>query len=369
MSAVIPIDQFPTTPPRAGRIRTGEQVKSRKTGKMMPTAFDHFRFTSADRSLIEWCAEFYGGKVESFDVPGSGDRWKVDAPTRVIDNAIVAGYTLSYELWQPHLERRCNGQTCEVLQSTPEGSDYVPTDCICARRGVLECNAQLRLPVILTGAPTIGAWRWDTKSENSIKEIRGFFDMLPGIGRYQCTMRLEDRTMPTEPGQPNRKFTVVALDYKGGIESLLAGESRLAQLPTPSPAGALGAGASSVTHTLDPSSAGEPMAGGVGDGAVPSTAASPTSPSTEHVSTCPFDHESCEDTSCTCDCHIVDAEVVDDDLDEWKVGLSGRQKSALLRHARDMQTPVPATFDAIADDVLAVLKAGEDEHTRATTDR
>lgn len=374
MSVVTPIGALDYRLPQAGRIRTGGKVKARN-GKERPAALDHFRFTTGERSLLVPLAEHYGGIIQPWNAPGSGDKWMVDTETTRIDVQVhVAGsVSLAYELWDPHLTRRCNGNTCEVLVGTPDDFEIQQVDCICARKGLLECAKLLRLSVLLPGMPTLGMWRWDTKSDNAITEILGFMKYMEewaGNGLHECTMRLEERR------QPGKKFKVVVLDYEGGLGSLLAGESRLVQLPATTgltSAGELEAGAPPVTvdAPTEPAST-----GGAGEAdQYPPAGPSPASP--------PTDDE------------IVEAEIVEDFADltggdhpndhdfrlRWldEIKASARQRNKALRRGheialelgedppRTIDDLIPAVIDRLIAEMNHLKKAGDDD-PRVRTD-
>jgi Recombination directionality factor-like len=383
VSVPTPIGQLDYRLPQAGRIRTGEKVWSDKFKKYLPHALDHFRLTSGDEELVAWAAKNYGGTVRPFDTQGSGDKWMVDTEATVLNVAapVPSGITLAYELWDPHLIRRCNGEHCNVLMGTPDDAEFVPVDCICARKGALECDMKLRLSVLLgardedsPGPPTLGTWRWDTESDNAIKEIRGVFRALQewvGPGLHRCKMRLEERR------QPRKKYKVVVLDPGISIESLVAGDTRLVQLPTPQvPAvGELEAGASSVTPPT-PHGAGEPMAGGAGEvEPAPPVGPSPASPPRDIYKTygvAPLtpelqaDAKKAQETFFPDD-DIVDAEVVDDAAREWLDKLPQTHRNAALRKAREIARrhgdPEPTVAAAIPDHILQQLmeEAGDDD--------
>jgi hypothetical protein len=350
MSVVTPIGALDYRLPQAGRIRTGEKVWSEKRKKYLPTTLDSFRFTTGERDLLVPLAERYGGEIKPWDAQGSGDKWMVDTKATKIEVQVhVAGsLSLAYEMWDPHMTRRCNGTTCALLVETPDDAGFQEVECVCARKGQLECDTKLRLSVLLPGTPTIGTWRWDSGSDNAIKEIRGFFKYMQewaGNGLHACMMRLEERR------QPGKKFKVVVLDYEGGSESLLAGESRLVQLPATTghiSAGELEAGKPPVAAT--PSA--EPVAGEAGEGDRPQAAGpSPASPPTD-------------------DDEIVDAEIVEDAAREWLDKLPQSHRNAALRKAREIARqhgePEPTVAAAIPDHILQLLmeEAGDDARVR-----
>lgn len=372
MSVVTPIGALDYRLPQAGRIRIGEQIKAR-SGKMMGTTLDTFKFTSGERDLLVPLAERYGGTIEPWNAKGSGDRWQVKSEATKIDVQVhVAGsMTLSYELWDPHLMRRCNGNVCHVLTNTPDDAGFEEVPCLCACKGMIECTKKLRLSVLLPNMPTLGMWRFDSSSENTITEIGGFMKYMEewaGNGLHACTMGMKVMR------RPGKVFTVVNLDYPEGIGSLLAGESRLVQLPTPAEtAGELEAGSPPATAT--PAEPGG--TGGAGEvDQLPSAGPSPASPPTDD--------------------DIVDAEIVDDYADltngdhpldedfriEWldSIKASARQRNRALRRGheialelgeeppRTIEDLTPAVVDRLIVEMNHLPKAGDDEHPRVRTD-
>lgn len=228
MSTVVPIGMSDRRLPQAGRIRTGEQVKSR-SGKMIPKALDRFLFTSSDPELLAPLAEKYGGEVDEWNNPRSGDRYCVRSDATKINVVLPPDpLTQSYELWDPQLQRRCNGIECMVLMGTPDDADYQSVDCICARKGALECKYRLRLSVLIDDVPSLGTWRLDSSSDHVRQEMPGVVEAVEQLqerGFHHATLRLEQRRAP------RKVYTVTVLDIGASIGALVAGDARLGQLP------------------------------------------------------------------------------------------------------------------------------------------
>jgi hypothetical protein len=225
---------------QAGRIRIGIKDKSRQGRRAINT----FRLTSQERSFLDAVAKVYGGEVTTFSDPKSGDCWEVITKTKrmsVVLPATPSPLTQGYEKWsgQTGLERRCDTVTCSLAVSGPEGGDRQDVPCICLAQGVRECKYILRLNVILPETETIGTWRLDTSSKHARAEIPSVVKLITaaqGAGLYTAVLRLEQRT------SPGHRFNVPVLDPGVGIETLMAGGTRVAALPESGRPPAIGQG-------------------------------------------------------------------------------------------------------------------------------
>lgn len=253
VSTIVPIGMSERRRVRAGRIRTGEQVKSRN-GKWIPTTLDHFRFTSSHPELLEPLAAEYGGTIEEWGNRKSGDRYKVDSTAQRIE-VILPPNPLHecYELWDPDLKRRCNGIVCDALVGSPDGADREEMDCLCVRRGVLECSYKLRLGVLIDVVQSLGVWQLHSGSDNARKEMPEVVETiegLQGLGYFYAVLRLEQRR-----GGNNKPFWVPVLDVGASIGELMAGAKRVGQLPVApriAPVGELGAAAGEGVPSSSP---------------------------------------------------------------------------------------------------------------------
>jgi hypothetical protein len=249
VSTVVPIGMSDRRLPQAGRIRIGEKTSNRK-GR---TSIDTFKFTSSDVDLLRPLAEEYGGIVEVWNEPASGDRWALRTEATKI-RVVLPPEPLSqhYELWNPQLQRRCNGITCALLTATPDDADFQEVDCICVRKGVLECKYVLRLNVLLSEVESLGTWRLDTSSEHARKEIPAVVDAIQGLqehGFHRAVLRIDKRR------KPGKVFNVPVLDPGVSIGTLTSGDTRLGQLPVApriAPVGELGAAAGEGVPSSSP---------------------------------------------------------------------------------------------------------------------
>lgn len=231
--AVQPISQLARRVPEAGRIRIGE-----KTEKGAPKAIGEFRFTSHDRAAVDQIAAMYGGDVDSWDDPkaAAGQFEVVTQATeiRVVLPPDPLGGTPVYEMWGGGgCERRCDGVTCTITQTGPEGPEPVDVECLCAAQGALACNVTTHLSVILPEIRFAGVWRLTTKSWNAAQELPGMVDLIhqaQGLGLQYATLGLKHRRS-TSGGQ-TRRFLVPTLGTDATVEQLAAGETRLAALPS-----------------------------------------------------------------------------------------------------------------------------------------
>jgi hypothetical protein len=310
--------------PQAGRIRLGVKDKSRQGRK----AIDTFRFTSQDDALLAPVAAHYGGEVTNWHDPKSGDRYELVTETRRL-NVVLPPDPLTewFELWSGKLglERRCDGEVCDMLSTGPDGGEIARVPCLCYRDGALKCTYKLRLSVMLPEVDTLSTWRLDTSSENARKEIPGVVDLIEmaqGRGLFNALLRLEQRT------SPGQRFNVPVLDVGVSAEALIAGGARLGSLPP----------ADTALREL---------AAGEAAGAVPPVPAA--SPSTDD--------------------DIEDAVVIDDVTGVHPVdpmlgrafldSLSGHQRTKALIRARklalEMGEPVPANHASISTVLVDVL--------------
>jgi hypothetical protein len=327
--------------PQAGRIRTGTQVRGR-SGKMQPVGSKTFIFTSQDPDLLAPVAARYGGTVGPWDEPKSPDRYAVTSETRKIDVILPNDpVTEWFELWsgKTGLERRCDGEYCEVQVSGPDGHEMAQEDCICVAQGWQECDYKLRLSMLIPEVSSLSTWRLDTSSEHArmeipemVKTIEKFQELRPGFSL--AVLRLDQRTAP------GRRFSVPVLDVAVSPEALMAGAARLG----PSAVG-------TAPRELAPGRAGEPL--------TPSPAL-PPSGYAEDRDDYPMGGP---------DDDVEDAVVIDDVTGPQHVdptigrafidNLSAHQRNKALLRARDLALelgePVPTNAASISTTVVDVL--------------
>lgn len=270
-----PIAQMHRQMPTAGRLRSG-----RKGAKGQPEKLATWRATSHDREAVEQIAAIYGGTVEEWSDPKVADgQYEVvtDArDVRVVLPPDPLGGTPIYEMWSGGgCQRRCDGVTCSTVVQGPDGGEPGEVDCICDRKGVLECGLKTRLSVVLPDVRFAGVWRVDTGSAHAAHELPGMVDMvasLVGAGQLPyALLGLEQRQ------KPGKRFGVPVLRLPTTMEGLVAGRGR---------AGALAAGSAGAIEPGGPYGSDVDSADDAVDVAYPDG------------------HP---------DCDVVDAEVVDDD--------------------------------------------------------
>lgn len=192
-----------------GRIRIGQ-----KGTKGQPQKLDRFRFTSADKALVERVAALYGGTVTPWTAPDGREQSEVvtDA-TRIPVLLPPQPVTQWMELWSGGgCQRRCDGQT-ETLTDSP---------CICkAADAEVVCKPTTRLSVVLRDVPGLGVWRLETHGWNAAQELPGAaaFAAQAG-GMIPAHLTLEERVSKAD-GQ-TRRFMVPGLDVEVTPAELLA---------------------------------------------------------------------------------------------------------------------------------------------------
>ena len=177
-----------------GRIRLGAKAAGGR-----PKALQTFRLTSRHRDLLDTAAERYGGTVEPWEEPKSGDRWELFTETDelpiMVPPAVRPGDSaLSqwYELWGGGgCVRRCDGYRA-VLVDGKRGD----LDCVCDPDD-RACEPHTRLQVVLVDLDAFGLWRLDTKGANAAAELASIADDLARATaagwKLPATLRLEQR--------------------------------------------------------------------------------------------------------------------------------------------------------------------------------
>jgi hypothetical protein len=321
----VPIRMSQHRLPQAGRIRTGTQVRG-SNGKMRPVASQTFIFTSQDPDLLAPVAARYGGTVAPWNEPKSPDRYAVTTEARKVD-VILPNDPLTqwFELWSGKrgLERRCDGEYCEVQVPGPDGYEMAQEDCVCVAQGWQECEYKLRLSMLIPEVSSLSTWRLDTSSEHArmeipkmVETIEKFQELRPGFSL--AVLRLDQRTAP------GRRFSVPVLDVAVSPEALMAGAARLGPPAVDTPR-ALAAGRAGETD-LPPRP--------------------PALPSTDD--------------------EIAEAEIIDDDehVDTtigraWLDNLPAPERNKALRRARELANelgePIPTAAASISPRIVDAL--------------
>lgn len=227
--AVKPIRQMGSRLPQAGRIRIGVRTKNAMA------AIDTFRFTSKNRDVIELLAEIYGGTVQVWQPAANRSEWEVITTSSVINVVVppgALGQSPVYEFWtKGGLQRRCDGETMQTSEPSPDGAIQVEQPCLCEIQGRLLCRPTTRLNVLLPDIPFTGVWMLETKSEYAAVEMPGMVDMITKIqaaGFAKAELAIEHETQ-VKNGQ-TRHFNVPRLRVPHTLLELADGLARLSSL-------------------------------------------------------------------------------------------------------------------------------------------
>jgi len=195
-----------------GRVRIGGEKQAGKIGKKL----DSFRFTSANRQLLESVAEMWGGEVTEWSSADDEGYFQVYTNTATLpivlppvysaaDGTPTTSYSQFYELWSGGgCQRRCDGHT-EALTGKP---------CMC-NPDDRACSITTRVSFMLPDVPGLGVWRLDSKGWNAALELPGTLEVLIMAAAQNsfvpAVLRIEKRTKKV-PGQGIKKFNVPVLD-------------------------------------------------------------------------------------------------------------------------------------------------------------
>lgn len=236
MRAIQPLADIETRAPEAGRIRLGI-----KTGKAMKS-IDTFRFTSPYKDCIEALAVQYGGEVKPWVDPKASpnNQWEVITKASEIEVFLPPSPVSTwYELYAGSgLQRRCDGQTCQVPQQTGPGQwEPVDTPCICSAKQSMECSPHTRLKVLLPNVPFRGIWRLETKGWNALKELPGMADLIRQLNDSGSMVRvalgIEKRSQMRPSGK--RNFVTPTLTMLDSPNQILSGGAQVRALGSVSP--------------------------------------------------------------------------------------------------------------------------------------
>ncbi len=203
-----------------GRIRMGEKVEM-AGGQSRPKKLDTWRFTSADKDLIDEVAMLYHGDVKPWVSP-EGSQWEVVTEANAIKVIIqpVNTYSQFMEKWEGRfLARRCDTQR-EQISDRP---------CICKAEEEELCKPVTRVNLMLRDVKkTSGVWRLETHGWNATQELGGMLAVLQRTqGWWPAELVIETRTQTRmRNGKPEtRKFPVPrfrGLEIETIVEALKA---------------------------------------------------------------------------------------------------------------------------------------------------
>lgn len=235
-TTITPLADLGKRAPEAGRIRLGV-----KSGRAMKS-IDTFRFTSPHQDLIEHLAELYGGTCQ----PWTDERARIQNQFEVITTSSSVpvylppdGLSMWYEKWSGGgCERRCDGESCEIVQM--QGNEAVPVTnpCICVAKGVRECQPYTRLNVVLPQLRFAGTWRLETKGWNAAHELPGMVDLIQSLhaagNMVQATLSVEKRS--DKAAGRTRHYVVPMLSVDHSPQELQSGRgavTAIAAAPAP----------------------------------------------------------------------------------------------------------------------------------------
>ena len=200
---------------QVGRVRLGE-----KGPRGEPRKLSTFRFTSADRTLLDEIAASYGGDVTEWT--GAPDEGYFQVTTEAkqldvillpryseIDGSPSTTYSQWYEQWSAGgCKRRCDGIT-EQLSGKP---------CLCDP-DKRTCQITTRVSFMLPGQ-RVGLWRLDTKGYYAAVEAPAMLDFLQHAAEGEllpAVLRIEHRTVKREVDGKTAtlKFIVPVFDFPG----------------------------------------------------------------------------------------------------------------------------------------------------------
>lgn len=213
-----------------GRIRIGEK-KTSAEGKEYPAGRDTFRFTSANRALLEVLQAELGGELRPF--AGFPGQWDLSSAASQIKVYVSAdNVSQSYEQWSGGgCTHRCDGRTCHrvIVKKTgakdAKGKDVFEVtehdvNCLCDPEGLedglpdrdRECTLKTRLRVMIPATRDIGLWRLESGGSIFAGEtmaMLGEFERMR-LGPVACLLTLGWQEIK-KPGKPASRFIVPSL--------------------------------------------------------------------------------------------------------------------------------------------------------------
>lgn len=312
--------------PQAGRIRIGK-----KGPKGQPVKLPTFRFTSSDHLALDEIAAAYGGKVSPWSDPkAAAGQFEIITEAKELRVALPPdplGSSPCYELWTGGgCQRRCDGETCELLVRSQDGLDLQQVPCLCSGEGVLACKVTTRLSVLLPDVRFVGVWRLDSHGWAAAQELPGMVSLIRSMqdkGIIRGILRCEERTQVVA-GQTN-KFVVPVLGLDESVNALASGMAQV---------GSLGAGSGAPVAELGAGSSEGEGNNGLADLATPDTTSGPGG-------------------SPSADDEVIDAELVQSFADLVPVGVSDSKALVAVRDAAKARgIDPPMNIAEVTDPVL-----------------
>jgi hypothetical protein len=268
------IKTLPTRFPELGRLRSGY---SDEDDKMQPLR--KWRITTKDERAIHVIAGLYGGtpqkwkeRPEEFELFSESETLNVLLPSDALFTA--------YEAWgSGGNKRRCDGETCVVPVTDPEGGHLEEIPCWCLAKGLVPgeskdaCNVTVRLKVVMPDVPGLGVWMFTSGSQYAAMELPFRVDAIEAVRQrgdqmVPCDLTLDYREEKRAYEKFTRKYSVPVITVHQSMVELAASLQGPGLLsPRKSPP-LPRAGAPAVAPGLPPG-AGEPAAGSEEGGVAP----------------------------------------------------------------------------------------------------
>jgi hypothetical protein len=205
-----------------GRIRIGAKAD----GGKRPVKLEKFRFTSADRSLIEAIAKLYGGTAapwnndgkSEFEVYTTADRVPILLPPEPINQW--------YEMWSGGgCQRRCDGRI-NVLKDSPCVCPSDPIDRSQAAAFGKACKPTTRLNVVLADVEGVGVWRLESHgyhAASKLPKLAQFLSQAAQQGVYlPAVLGLEKRSVK-RPGEGRKEWVEPFIHMEATPRALMSG--------------------------------------------------------------------------------------------------------------------------------------------------
>lgn len=248
---IVPLGDIAHRLPEGGRIRIGTSEKARSTqGKVFdrPVKLDRFRFTSKDEGALHEIAAIYGGTVRPWnhDKVAAG-QWELLSEAneiRIVLPNDPLGDTPIYEAYDGGgRSRRCDGETCDLVVSGPDGGEIQQVPCLCFAKQEAICKVTTHLTVLLPEIKFGGAWRLTSHGWNVAEEMPGFVAAIRQLqeqGFKRGLLRVEERVQVANGKRKEFMVPVLAVDMS--LDAIAAGAARVGQLGASSGVPALAAG-------------------------------------------------------------------------------------------------------------------------------
>jgi len=219
----MPIKDLQQLDRELGRIRLG----NRADGGNRPVKLEKFRFTSADRTLIDEVATLYGGEARPWSNKGKSEFEVFTTVDRVPILLPPDPITQWYELWTADgCQRRCDSET-NFLSDTRCVCPKDPIDRAEAAAKGRACKPTTRLNVVLADVPGLGVWRLESHGYYAASKLPRLALFLAQAAQQNvylpAVLGLEKRSVK-RPNQPRKEWMEPFIHIEATPRALMAGE-------------------------------------------------------------------------------------------------------------------------------------------------